>query len=78
MLNSLCKPLSRLPFACLTLTLLLWAQYVKADWLDDYAKHVQREAVKYNVPGYAFVFMNRAKYLVFIFTVKREKIKARK
>lgn len=61
MLNSLCKLLSRLPFACLTLTLLLWAQYVNADWLDDYAKHVQREAVKYNVPGYAFVFYEQGK-----------------
>ncbi|WP_189407363.1 serine hydrolase domain-containing protein [Alteromonas halophila] len=25
-------------------------------WLDDYASYVKRQAVKYNVPGYAFVY----------------------
>lgn len=25
-------------------------------WLDDYARYVKREAIKYNVPGYAFVY----------------------
>lgn len=39
------------------LTLIVLPQAVQAqDWLNDYARYVKRQAYKYNVPGYAFVF----------------------
>lgn len=54
------------PFAALTglmtrftvlLVLIVLSQAAQGqDWLDDYARYVKRQAYKYNVPGYAFVF----------------------
>ncbi|MEW9799703.1 serine hydrolase domain-containing protein [Alteromonas lipolytica] len=40
----------------LTGILLAGSVSVQADWLEDYANYVNRQAVKYRVPGYAFVF----------------------
>lgn len=31
------------------------------EWLSDYAKYVKREAIKYNVPGYTFVYYEQGK-----------------
>ena len=61
MLNSLRFLLLRLSHCWLVVMLLVASQSVAADWLDDYASHVQREAAKYNVPGYAFVFYEQGK-----------------
>ncbi|WP_394222333.1 serine hydrolase domain-containing protein [Alteromonas gracilis] len=61
MLNSLRTSMLRLSQFCLIATLLLLAQGASADWLDDYASYVQKEASKYNVPGYAFVFYEQGK-----------------
>ncbi len=54
------------PFAALTtrityvialLVLGLCSHTLQAEpWLDDYASYVKRQALKYNVPGYAFVY----------------------
>ena len=61
MLNSLRKLMSRMSPTWLLLVLIAQAFPVSADWLDDYAKYVQNEANKYNVPGYAFVFYEQGK-----------------
>ena len=51
----------RLPFMCIALLCLLFTSHTSADWLDDYAGYVKKEATKYNVPGYAFVFYEQGK-----------------
>ena len=50
--------LSGLMTRCIMLLILIvLPQAAQAqEWLDDYAKYVKRQALKYNVPGYAFVF----------------------
>ncbi|APD95660.1 serine hydrolase [Alteromonas mediterranea] len=45
----------------LVVMLFVVSQSAAADWLDDYASHVKKEASKYNVPGYAFVFYEQGK-----------------
>lgn len=42
-------------------TLLVTLPALSADWLSDYANYVQREAAKYNVPGYTFVYYEQGK-----------------
>ena len=61
MLNSLRKLMSRKSLTWLLLILITHTFPVHADWLDDYAKYVQSEADKFNVPGYAFVFYEQGK-----------------
>lgn len=61
MLNSLRFLMLRLSQCWLVAMLLVTSQSVTADWLDDYASFVQKEAAKYNVPGYAFVFYEQGK-----------------
>lgn len=61
MLNSLRKLMSRKSLTWLLLLLITHTFPVHADWLDDYAKYVQSEADKFNVPGYAFVFYEQGK-----------------
>ncbi|WP_334059509.1 serine hydrolase domain-containing protein [Alteromonas sp. S005] len=61
MLNSSRFSLLSLATLWLFATLMLIAQSASADWLDDYANHVKKEASKYNVPGYAFVFYEQGK-----------------
>jgi beta-lactamase class C len=61
MLNSLRKLMSRKSLTWLLLILITHIFPVHADWLDDYAKYVQSEADKFNVPGYAFVFYEQGK-----------------
>jgi beta-lactamase class C len=61
MLNSLRKLMSRKFLTWLLLILIAHTFPVHADWLDDYAKYVQSEADKFNVPGYAFVFYEQGK-----------------
>ncbi len=56
MLNSLRFSLLGLTQFWLFALFMFTAQGASADWLDDYANYVQKEASKYNVPGYAFVF----------------------
>ena len=61
MLNSLRFLMLRLSQCWLVAMLLVTSQSVTADWLDEYASFVQKEATKYNVPGYAFVFYEQGK-----------------
>jgi len=42
-------------------TLVVTAPAWSADWLTDYANYVKREAAKYNVPGYTFVYYEQGK-----------------
>ena len=42
-------------------TLIVTLPALSADWLSDYANYVQREAAKYNVPGYTFVYYEQGK-----------------
>ena len=61
MLNSLRTFKLRLSKIWLIAMLMVITQSAFADWLDDYASYVQKEASKYNVPGYAFVFYEQGK-----------------
>ena len=61
MLNSLRTFKLRLSKIWLIAMLMVITQRAFADWLDDYASYVQKEASKYNVPGYAFVFYEQGK-----------------
>ncbi|WP_370298021.1 serine hydrolase domain-containing protein [Aestuariibacter sp. GS-14] len=55
-------------FALLSAISLLHSQRILADdqWFADYAKHVEQEANKYNVPGYAMVFYQQGKAPVIV------------
>jgi beta-lactamase class C len=48
-------------FAALLITFVFCATVNAEPWLDDYANYVKREANKYNVPGYAFVYYEQGK-----------------
>jgi len=61
MLNIMRMLMLRLPYMYLAMLLSVFASYASADWLDDYASYVRKEASKYNVPGYAFVFYEQGK-----------------
>ena len=61
MLNTLRTIKLRLSQIWLMAMLVAVTQSASADWLDDYASYVQKEASKYNVPGYAFVFYEQGK-----------------
>ncbi len=51
MLNTLRTIKLRLSQIWLMAMLVAVTQSASADWLDDYASYVQKEASKYNVPG---------------------------
>ncbi len=56
MFTSLLKTTIRATLA-LFLTVTCMSESLAAEeWLEDYARYVKREAIKYNVPGYAFVY----------------------
>jgi len=61
MRNSLRTFKLRLSKIWLIAMLMVITQSAFADWLDDYASYVHKEASKYNVPGYAFVFYEQGK-----------------
>ena len=64
MLNSIRKLTCRLinTWVCITLgACFAFTPLARADWLDEYANYVKKEASKYNVPGYAFVFYEQGK-----------------
>lgn len=61
MLNSLRTFKLRLSKIWLIAMLMVITQSAFADWLDDYASYVKKEASKYSVPGYAFVFYEQGK-----------------
>lgn len=61
MLNIMRMLMLRLPSMYLAMLLSVFAFHASADWLDDYASYVKKEASKYNVPGYAFVFYEQGK-----------------
>lgn len=48
-------------FAALLITFVFCTTVNAEPWLDDYANYVKKEANKYNVPGYAFVYYEQGK-----------------
>lgn len=61
MLSTLRILMSRFFSMCVMPMWLLYPHIASADWLDNYANYVKKEANKYNVPGYAFVFYEQGK-----------------
>lgn len=56
MSNKLTTSIFSLFFSALLMLLFSGPALSAEKWLDDYADYVKRQAIKYNVPGYAFVY----------------------
>ena len=48
-------------FAAFCLTCLSFASIADSHWLDEYAAEIERESVAHNIPGYAFVYLQKGK-----------------
>ena len=54
--NSLCHRILRVFTALLLMLSFVGMAHANEQWLDEYARYVKKQAIKYDVPGYTFVY----------------------